>query len=215
MERYIPFAEGEFYHIFNRGVDKRKIFFSAGDWTHFQKLLFLRNGTKHTKATRVQRGSLDTSDRGEALVDLCAYVQMENHFHLLLREKQEGGISKLMSKLLTAFSLYMNKKYDRTGPLMCRPFRAKHVDSDAYLRWLFAYIHLNPLDSFESGWREKGIRDAAGARKFLQEYRFSSYPDYFGNLRTESCILNTDALPIDTGDLEDPAQLIAEYRRMD
>ena len=68
------------------------------------------------------------------LVEIVAYAQMDNHFHLLIKEIQDSGIVKFMSKLLTAYSTYMNKKYDRTGPLMCRPFRAKHVDSDEYFR---------------------------------------------------------------------------------
>ena len=215
-ERNIVFTEGETYHVYNRGIDKRKIFFSKGDWKHFQRLLFTCNSTKPIKkASRVQGVSLDirdTIERGDTLVDIYAYAMMPNHFHLLVHEKREAGITKYMSKLLTAFAMYMNKKYNRTGPLMCRPFRAKHVDRDEYFRWLFAYIHLNPLELEESEWKEKGIKHLHNARKFLKEYRYSSYLDYFGKEREESLILNKEALPMDVSDLENPARMLKEYQ---
>ena len=203
MERSITFTEGEFYHIYNRGVDKRKIFFSKGDWLHFQHLLFLRNSERHIKPARVLGFPWDTIDRGEQLADICAYAMMPNHFHLLVREKQEGGISKFMGKLSTSYAMYMNKKYDRSGPLMCRPFRAKHVDSDEYFRWVLAYIHTNPVELFDSRWKEeRSVRNVCEAETFLRSYQFSSYFDYFVKERNESRILNKEALPILSGDLE-------------
>jgi len=133
---------------------------------------------------------------------------MPNHFHLLLLEKQEGGISAFMQKLLTSFSMYMNKKYDRTGPLMCRPFRAKHVDSDGYFRWLISYIHMNPVDQVEPDWKEVGISDMSKVSKFLKEYKYSSYRDYFGTKRDESLILNKEILPIEINDVEDLSEML-------
>jgi len=212
MERNFNFVEGNFYHVYNRGIDKRKIFFSGGDWDHFQKLLFLRNGTKHVKASRVQRLPLDIRSKGENLVDICAYTLMPNHFHILVYEKSEGGTSKFMSKLLTAYSLYMNIKYERTGPLMCRPFRARYVNSDEYLRWLFAYIHLNPVELMEDMWKENGIQNQQKVREFLREYRYSSYTDYFIGERDESKILNKAVLPIAVNDLEDTISMVKEYQ---
>ena len=197
MERKLIFTEGEFYHIYNRGINKNSIFFSSGDWLHFQRLLYLRNGTKHIKPNRVQGFPLDTIDRGESLVDICAYAMMPNHFHLLVHEKNEGGISKFMGKFSTAFSMYMNKKYERSGSLMCKPFRAKHVDSDEYLRWLILYIHSNPIEIIEKGWKEGEIRDLKKTQKYLDEYRYSSYSDYSVAERDETLILNKDVLPIE------------------
>lgn len=208
--RQFTFTKGEYYHIYNRGIDKRKIFFSKGDWNHFQKLLFLRNSKKHTKATRVQSVALDTLDIGDTLVDIIAYALMENHFHLLLREKAQGGISKFMQKFSTAYSLYMNIKYNRSGSLMCSPFRAKHVDSDEYFRWLVSYIHMNPIDQIESEWQENGIQDKKAALKFLREYKYSSYPDYFVGERDESLILNKEALPINIDNLEDLSEMLEQ-----
>ncbi|MCD5384607.1 MAG: transposase, partial [Candidatus Pacebacteria bacterium] len=227
MERHVPFEEGEYYHVYNRGVDKRKIFFSEGDWNHFMWLLFARNSEGHIRAPRKkpqangQRGSLTIlpmDANRETLVDICAYALMDNHFHLLLKEKQEGGISKFMGKLLTAFALYMNTKYDRTGPLMCRPFRAKHIDSDEYLRWVISYIHLNPVDQVEPKWKEFGVSSLKETQEFLSKYKYSSYSDYFtigqrGSLTTrqEGAIINKDALPIDISDLDNLKEMLEEY----
>lgn len=212
MERYVPFTTGEYYHIYNRGVDKKKIFFSKGDWDHFQKLLFLRNGTKHLKVSRVQGAPLDTLCIGDSLVDICAYALMPNHFHLLLHEKSEGGITKFMSKLLTAFSMYMNKKYNRTGPLMCRPFRAKHIDSNEYYMWLISYIHANPIELIENEWKERGVQDFRKVKKYIDEYKYSSYVDYFSSKRAESSIINKSALLIDAAELEEISEIINQDR---
>lgn len=198
-ERKTPFLVGEYYHIYNRGVDKRKIFFSAGDWKHFQRLLFSCNTSSAIKkASRVQGVSLDKSRaEGDKLVDIIAYSLMPNHFHLVVREKQEGGISKFMRKLLTAFSMYMNKKYTRTGPLMCRPFRAKHVGSDEYFRWLLSYVHANPIELMEEGWKEKLVKEPKESAEFLNEYLYSSYYDYFIEPNRElGLILSKQSLPI-------------------
>lgn len=203
-ERKTPFLVGEYYHIYNRGVDKRKIFFSVGDWKHFQRLLFSCNTSSPVKkASRVQGVSLDKSRaEGDKLVDIIAYSLMPNHFHLVVREKQEGGISKFMRKLLTAFSMYMNKKYTRTGPLMCRPFRAKHVDSDEYFRWLVSYIHSNPIELVEEEWKKKLVKAPKESAQFLNEYVYSSYYDYFiERERQEGLILNKDILPFPADEL--------------
>ncbi len=219
MERYVPFEVGEFFHVYNRGVDKRNIFFSKGDWDHFLWLLWARNSKKHIRNPRTSNGqgaslAIGKGDQNESLVDIIAYSLMENHFHLLLHEKIEGGITQFMRRLLTAYSMYMNKKYDRTGPLMCRPFRAKHVDSDEYFRWLVSYIHLNPVELVEKDWKEKGIKDLKKVKKYLDEYKYSSYSDYFADVRNESLILNQEALPIDIRDLEDIVRMTESVKQL-
>lgn len=198
-KRPLDFTVGEFYHLYNRGVDKRKIFFSEGDWKHFQKLLFLCNSTTHFKhAGRIQKVSFAELVRNdETLVDIVVYAMMPNHFHLLVREHTQGGITKFMQRLLTAFSMYMNKKYDRTGPLMCRPFRAKHVDTDEYFRWLVSYIHSNPIEIIEEEWKQKMVREPKEAAAFLKSFEYSSYPDYFVADRAAAKIINKAALPVD------------------
>jgi len=71
---------------------------------------------------------------------------MPNHYHILASAKADGGLTKFMQKLATGYSMYFNKKYDRTGTLFEGRFKAKHADSDEYLKYLFSYIHLNPVD---------------------------------------------------------------------
>jgi len=204
MERNIAFETGEFYHVYNRGIDKHKIFFSDGDWRYFQRLLYIRNDVDgHIRPARVKNKPLATLPATEPLVHIQAYALMPNHFHLLLSEAVPGGISTFMSRLLTSYSMYMNKKYDRSGPLMCRPFRAKHVDSDEYMRWLIAYIHLNPLELEQPDVKEQGIANISAAQAFLAEYPYASYRDYFAAERDESRILNKSSLPFFISDLED------------
>jgi len=212
MERYILFHPNNFYHIYNRGVDKRKIFFSKGDWTHFQRLLYLCNNDDDIKInlSRLKNKPLLKIDRKETLVDIVAYAMMDNHFHLVLHEKKDGGITKFMRKLLTSYAMYMNRKYNRTGPLMCRPFRAKYVDSDEYFRWLLSYVHMNPIDQIEPDWKENGITDKKTALKFLREYKYSSYPDYFVGKRDESLIINKKAPSINIADLEDLSEMLEQ-----
>ena len=120
---------------------------------------------------------------------------MPNHFHLLLREKKEGGISMFMEKFLTAYSMYFNKKNGRTGKLFEGVFKAIHVDNDEYLKYLFSYIHLNPVKIIDPLWKESGISDKEKAKQYLGNYPYSSYFDYLGRARGENLILNKEAFP--------------------
>ena len=129
------------------------------------------------------------------LVDIGAYCLMPNHFHLLVREKNEGGIQKFMLKLLTAYSMYFNKKNERSGSLFENRFRALHVDDDDYLRYLLAYIHLNPIKLIDPHWKENGIRNTREAKQYLAGYQHSSYLDYTEGERYERAILNPEAFP--------------------
>ena len=131
----------------------------------------------------------------ENLVDIGSYCLMPNHFHILVHERAEGGISKFMQKLSTAYSMYFNTKYERTGVLFEGRFKAQHANTDNYLKYLFAYIHLNPVKLIDSQWKENGIIDRAKAQRYLKTYRFSSYLDYLGKKRPENMILNKDVFP--------------------
>ena len=143
----------------------------------------------------VQRLPLDKAERGESIVDIGAYCLMSNHFHLLVREQKEGGISKFLEKLSTAYSKFFNKKYERTGSLFEGRFRAAHVDSDEYLKYLFSYIHLNPVKLVDPKWKENGIKDKIKSKGHLDSYRYSSYQDYRGLNREEGLILNRTVFP--------------------
>ncbi len=172
MERKISFAENEFYHLYNRGVDKRKIYLSASDYRRFLALLYLANSTAPAHLANLLRGKqlkdLSTITREHPLVAIGAFCLMPNHFHILLTPLVEHGISKFMLKLETGYSMYFNKKYERSGALFQGKFKAEHASSDNYLKYLYAYIHLNPA-------RAKWI--SVGQER-LSRYRWSSYPFY-------------------------------------
>lgn len=122
---------------------------------------------------------------------------MPNHFHILLREHSENGISLFMRKLLTAYAMYFNNKYERKGTLFEGPFRSRHVARDEYLKYLYAYIHLNPIGIIDSGWKKKHLRDSNAAKQYIATYPFSSYLDYHNSdkPRRQEVILNKLAFP--------------------
>src|SRR3989344_8337118 len=109
MDRKIEFSIGEFYHLYNRGNNKGRIFFNDGDRARFLKLLFLCNNTRPIVFRDIsKKASYDEKYRDDTLVDIGAYCLMPNHFHFLVHEKEDGGISAFMQKLSTAYSLYFN-----------------------------------------------------------------------------------------------------------
>ncbi len=199
MQRKIVFSEGEYYHIYNRGVERRDIFMETRDKERFVKLLYVANGTKAFEFRQIQNQLMGEIDRDEPLVAIGAYVLMPNHFHILVKETRENGISTFMEKFGTAYSMYFNKKYKRSGFLFQGNFKAEHVDNDEYLKYLFAYIHLNPVKLIEPNWKETGIQDGERAKKYLADYQHSSYADYAngnaGEKRDEVAILTKEEFP--------------------
>jgi putative transposase len=197
-QRITPFGLHEFYHTYNRGVDKRQIFLDKSDHTRFLLLMYLMNTPFQFKIGDFEDWKspiMYTIKRGELLVGIGAYCLMPNHFHILLREVTEGGITKFMQKLSTAYTMYFNRKHERTGSLFEGKFKAEHADRDVYLKYLYSYIHLNPISILQPGWKIEGIRDIAQAKKFLDGYRSSSYLDYQGVTRPETAILSREEFP--------------------
>src|SRR3989344_3057785 len=194
--RNIVFSTGEYYHIYSRGVEKRDIFFHTTDYNRFVLLLYTANSSEPVHLSNCKDKSFLEISRGKTktIVDIGAWCAMPNHFHLLLKEKHENGISRFMQKLLTGYSMYFNLKFDRSGSLFQRKFSAKHLDSDEYLKYQYAYIHLNPVALIDKGWKKKHIKDKKLASDFLYSYPFSSFLDYVGD-REQSVILQKDAFP--------------------
>jgi REP element-mobilizing transposase RayT len=198
MARRFTFAPKEFYHIYNRGVDKRIVFLDDKDCDRFVALLYLCNNTESVHFSDYGSLELDkllSIPRGEKLVSIGAYCLMPNHSHILLMEDKEGGVSLFMQKVSTAYTMYFNIKYERTGALFAGRFKAQHANNNNYLKYLFAYIHLNPVKLIEPKWREKGVLNKVKVSNFLNSYKYSSYLDYKGINRTENAILNTDVFP--------------------
>ena len=204
--RKVSFAINEFYHLYSRGVDKRAIFIDENDKKRFLRLLYLCNGTKPVVYKDIKDLNLINIGTGDKLVAIGAYCLMPNHFHILVKEIVEGGISKFMGKLLTAYSSYFNKKYDRNGSLFSSEFKSSHADQDEYLKYLFAYIHLNPVKIVDQNWRDRALLDKELIKTFLGRYYFSSFLDYSGFNREEGLILNKIEFPqyfINKGDFLD------------
>ena len=196
-QRKVLFAPEEYYHIYNRGNSKQTIFHDDADRTRFIQLLFLSNASNPFNTADLRKGKgLFEHDRGEALISIGAYIVMPNHFHVLLRHVEDGDISKFMQKLTTVYSMYYNAKYKRTGGLFEGKFKATHVATDRYLRYLFSYIHLNCIKLIDKTWRENGLKDKNKALGYLHKYKWSSYLDYAEvKQRTYSSVLDKKAFP--------------------
>lgn len=159
-------------------------------------LLFLCNDENNLRTFNVFRKKKDDIDfKNKHLVSIGAFCLMSNHFHILITELKENGISKFMQKLTTAYVMYYNKKYNHNGGLFEGKFKAEHVSSDRYLKYLFSYIHLNPIKILQRDWKEEGIKNKKEAINFLKEYKYSSYLDFAGEKRVYGKILNLDAFP--------------------
>jgi REP element-mobilizing transposase RayT len=202
MQRKDPFVPENYYHIYNRGIDKRVIFKSPHDYQRFAMLLYAANSQDPirlddliNKRHKNYKEIFEVA-RGKPLVSIGAWSLMNNHFHILLREESEGGVSKFTKKFGTGYSMYFNIKYQRTGGLFGGPFKSKYISDDLYLKHLFGYIHLNPLDIEFSGWEK--LVDKKHSRQwgdFLKNYPHSSYQDYLGTERPEQNILSKEAFP--------------------
>ncbi|QQG46629.1 MAG: transposase [Candidatus Niyogibacteria bacterium] len=178
--RDIDFVEGEIYHIFTRGVEKRTIFEDDFDRRRFATILFYLNDASGKPARQMQNSvpTLTDSDK-EPMVEILSWCFMPNHFHLLVKELKEGGISAFLHRLQVSHALYFNTKYKRSGPLFSGKFKAVHIGGDKHFTHVSRYIHLNPLELFDPMWKERGyVEDKVGAEKFLKEYKWSSLPDY-------------------------------------
>jgi putative transposase len=194
--RKVKLVSGEFYHVYNRGNSKQKIFLDKEDYSRFIGLLYACNQKNSLKIDNLNKGqTLFDIKREELLVDIGAYCLMPNHFHLLITQSEDENISSFMQKISTSYSMYFNKKYKRTGGLFEGKFKVQHVNKDNYLKYIFSYIHLNPVKLIEKDWKEKGIKNKKEAFLYLGQYIYSSYLDYTGVERIQNKILNTKSFP--------------------
>ena len=195
------FTNNEFYHIYNRGVEKRDVFIDKDDYFRFIHDMFEFNDEESAQNIYYKRQALKSYEvqprkisqphelrKRKLLVEIIAYCLMPNHFHLLLRQKREYGVVKFMQKFGTGYTMYFNQRYERVGGLFQGRFKAVLINKDSYLLYLPHYIHLNPLDLKIPSWREGIISSADKALKFLETYRWSSYLDYSGRKNFPSII---------------------------
>ncbi len=152
-----------------------------GDYIRFMHHLYSFNNIKtqqNLRRNKFKMNEVEPRSSGEnELVEILAFALMPNHYHILLRQKTDAGIVKFMQKLGTGFTMFFNKKYDRVGPLFQGGFKATLIEEDAHFMYVPHYIHLNPLGLMKEG---DTSCNADQKLKFLENYRWSSFPDYIG-----------------------------------
>lgn len=191
MNRKFNFTPGHSYHVFNWGVDQREIFSDVYDYHRFLRLLYLCNSDQPLNYNRLATFNLKhlfKIDRGCKLVSIKAYCLMPNHFHLLVKENEKGGVSKFMSRLATAYSMYYNYKYSRRGKLYEGPFRARPISSVTVLQELINFVHSQPLKLLTPQTNQPEVGTIA-ALDYLKNYPFSSLVDYLGIDRLQKEII--------------------------
>jgi putative transposase len=186
------FAEGQVYHVFNRGVEKRDIFLDDKDYLRFIHDLYDFNDINpvrnlhyfiNHKTGNVEARKLYGYHEREPTVEILVFTLMPNHYHLMLRQIKDDGIVKFMHKLGTGYTMYFNKRYSRVGSLFQGRFKAVHLTREEHFIHLPYYIHTNPYRGSTS------IDD-------LEDYRWSSFPDYIGMKNYPSVTEREDLLDI-------------------
>ena len=184
--RNLQFQTGSYYHIYNRGTDKRDIFMDENDFIRFIRSMGEFNvkkqiGSLHllTKLRKSEKPLSGFRSHLEAynnnLVDIVCYSLLPNHFHFLLKQKLDDGIPRFLHKLSMGYAHYFNFKYNRSGSLFQGTYKATQVKTDEYILYLSAYINGN-----------SEIHKIAKAKN----YKWCSYPDYLGKRKGVLCQKN-------------------------
>jgi len=171
--RVIPFVNGEFYHILNRGVAQIPIFSQVADYKRFLATMIYYQVAQSKPRFSLFAPTTNLLDTNQKTVEIICYCLMPNHFHLLLQQVKNGGITEFVSKLSNSYAKHFNLKNKRVGPLFQGEFKAIHVDSNEQLLHLSRYIHLNPLVS--------------NVTKRLEIYEWSSYREYVNGVDKPIC----------------------------
>ena len=198
----------EFYHIYNRGVEKRKIFQDEKDYYRAVHDLYEFNDANAVVNLKQRFNGSPTSiifaprvfpekKPRKILVDLITWALMPNHYHLFSSPKVKDGLPKFHQKFGTGYTNYFNLKYERNGVLFQGKYKDVHVINDGQAAHLICYIHSNLLDLWKPNWKEKGLTELElqNALKFLEEKknRWSSHQDYLG-IKNFPSVINTEFL---------------------
>lgn len=196
------FATNEFYHIFDRGVDKRKIFLDKTDYLRFIHDLYEFNdinpapefSRRYSKNVGNEVSHIERKGR-DILVKIHAFVLMPNHHHLLVEQMKDKGVSLFMRKLHGGYSRAFNLRHKRKGHLFQAPFKSVHVEDDIHLGFLICYLHSNSLDIWKKNWKKEKLSDSEikKALEFLKKYRWSSHLDYLG-IKNFPSVINKEFL---------------------
>ncbi len=169
-----PFVTGEYYHVYNRGVDKRDIFMSRKDVDRFS--LSIKEFNQHQPIRSLKDKAIENKDSSgveppKVLVSVVFYCLNPNHFHFILKQEIDGGISEFMKRLSGGYTTYFNLKNKRSGALFQGRFKSKLIDNDAYLLRIRPYVHLNYM-----------LHDIPEDKKFLVLSSEKEYEDDNFNL---------------------------------
>lgn len=181
--RKLQLANNEYYHVFNRGVEKRDIFANEEDYKRFFLSLILMNDEKeglmiqwrnfkmsHPKSSLDDFLRLSLSEKKE-LADFIAYCLNTNHFHFILQQKRDRGIERLMHRIATGYTMYFNERYHRSGSLFQGSFKGTHVEPNNFLR-MSVYVNCN-----------SEIHKIHSAK----DYEWCSFPEYLGKKSNQLC----------------------------
>lgn len=187
----------DLWHALNRGVGKQDIFLDAQDYARFVHDMYEFNDTSPAK--QFSRRNFDVGPRRsnirKQIVNIHGWCLMKNHYHLLLSEVTEGGISKFLMKLNVGYAKYFNEKYEKSGYVFGGRTKKVLIEREQQFNYILHYIHLNPLDYLKTAknWRIRSkntIKNYSNALEYLKKYRWSSYLDYIGEENFPS-IVNT------------------------
>ena len=172
---------GDLAHVCNRGVEKRKIFLDRNDYLRFTNDLFLINNQSGKIRTRKKENFEPSEFEQEKLVEILKWSLLPNHYHLLVYEVVEGGISEFVGRLGNAYTKYFNtKNEDRSGYLFQNKAQIVPIRDNAQHLYIPFYIDLNTLDLKFKNWKVNPPNKTE-VKNFLRNYEWSSYRDYFGN----------------------------------
>ena len=180
--------KGDFFHLVNRGVDKRTVFENENDYLRFIDNLDDFNDTKNIIYNyRERRKKHQLSDRLSdvarpkiQLVDILSWVLIPNHPHIFVQEKINQGKSLFSKKIFGGYTKYFNEKNERSGVLFQGRTKIIKIEKDAHFAHLPFYIMSNALDLIESNWRKQEIKNVQRAVEFLENYKYSSFQDLTG-----------------------------------
>ena len=186
--RNIKIAPGEYYHIFNRGVNKQLIFHDTADRVrflflilYFQSPITLFN-ISYTVKSFIKHSVFNSDIKikekiiKDRFVELTSFCLMPNHFHLMIKEVEENGIARYMQRVLNSYTKYYNTKYQKSGHLFQGPYKIVHVENNDQLLHLSAYIHRNPRE-LKDWFKKEDI------------YPWSSYQDLTKKNRFEKLLI--------------------------
>lgn len=177
----------EIFHIFTRGVEGREIFKEEEDYFRFIHDLYEFNNEEVSSSAsyKFQQTKDPTkrtnNEKRKLIVNIHAFCLMKNHYHLLLTPKTGSSISKFMHRLNKGYSRYFNIKYNRRGTLFESRYKKVKLEKESHFIHILYYIHLNPLDYYDINWRNGELKNFKEAINFLNNYRWSSHLDYWGN----------------------------------